>query len=136
MAFNGYLIKFTSSGQEFPIKYIQSYTTTPNQRSDADDLTDATGELHINVLPHTSTKIEFNTPPLHTADYEELMSLLRSHYIDELQRDVNIEYYNMETCNYEYAHCYVPDFSPAINIIHREKKDFLTSTIRFAFIEF
>lgn len=38
-----------------------SYSATPDQETDLDAYTDNDGKLHRNPLPHTSTKIEFET---------------------------------------------------------------------------
>ena len=67
MAYAGYLIKVGGAdGTVFPMKYIrvETYKCTPNQRIDQGSDSDATGTLHRTVLPHTRTKIEFETPQM------------------------------------------------------------------------
>lgn len=137
MAFQGYFIKFRKTNTEFQAgKYIQTYKVTPNQRSDLDDYTDANGLLHINVLSHTSTKIELNTKPMWTSDWEEMMALFKANYSNELERRIELEYYDQESGEYKVGDFYVPDFTPEILLVKRENNKYLVNACRFAFIEF
>ena len=95
MAYAGYLIKVGgANGTVFPMKYIrvETYKCTPNQRIDQGSDSDATGELHRTVLPHTRTKIEFETPQmLRGADVAAISSLLG--LAGSRSRDVTIQYW-------------------------------------------
>ena len=63
--FKGYLLRNTAVGK-IPLSFIKanSYSSTPNQQSDRNTYVDEQGLLHRDVLPHTSTKIEFETVPM------------------------------------------------------------------------
>lgn len=70
--FKGYQLKI--NGVELPGRYIQDYSSTPNQVQDKDSYQDLTGELHREILPHTRSKIEFKTP--HMSLEEKIVSSL------------------------------------------------------------
>lgn len=103
MVFKGYLLKI--NGRIFPNEFIftESYKTTPNQLQDLNSYRDADGALQRNVLPHTLSKIEFNTVPMHLADKIELQR-----YITDRVK-LEVEYWNDESNTYETDYFYVPD---------------------------
>lgn len=117
------------------MKYIrtETYKCTPNQRIDQDSDSDATGELHRNVLPHTRTKIEFETPQmLRGADVAAISALLG--LAGNTRRDVTIEYWDHESQGYKTGKCYVPDVS--YQIMRNMGDDLVYMPIRYAFIEY
>lgn len=133
MAYQGYLIKVGST--VFPMKYIraETYKCTPNQRIDQDSDSDATGVLHRNVLPHTRTKIEFETPQmLRGADVLAISTLLG--LAGNAKRDVTITYWDHETQDYKTGKCYVPDIS--YQLMRNTGDDLVYMPIRYAFIEY
>nr|DAK80925.1 MAG TPA: hypothetical protein [Caudoviricetes sp.] len=133
MAYQGYLIKVGNT--VFPMKYIraETYKCTPNQRIDQDSDSDATGMLHRNVLPHTRTKIEFETPQmLRGADVAAINALLG--LAGNARRDVTIEYWDHESQGYKTGQCYVPDVS--YQIMRNAGDDLVYMPIRYAFIEY
>ena len=69
MAYQGYHIKF-SDNTTLPYNYMShgSYQSTPNQRMDLDSYRDGNGILHRTALPHTATKIEWETPYLNNTE--------------------------------------------------------------------
>lgn len=141
MSFQGYLMKFEKTGVEVPVKFIQTFKSTPNQRTDMDDYTDADGLFHRNELKHTPTKTEWTTPEMRIADWEELMALLKANYtITETEsgkkRDVDITYYNFEDCDYVHGHFYIPDFTVEVHLSDRARNDLLLAPVRFAIIEY
>ena len=72
--YKGWLLEI--EGTKLPMKYIahNSYGASPDQKQDEDSYQDGYGELHRNVLPHTRTKIEWNTPNMvHLTDLDELL---------------------------------------------------------------
>ena len=135
MAFAGYLMKFTQNNEIVPYKFMQTFKSTPNQRTDMDSYTDANGELHRNALEHTSTKTEWTTPPLHITDWEQLMALFNRNYINALERKVPVEYYNFEDCDYKTGYFYVPDFTIEV-LLDKGNNDLLLNSVRFAIIEY
>lgn len=132
MAYQGYLIKVGNT--VFPMKYIraETYKCTPNQRIDQDSDSDATGVLHRNVLPHTRTKIEFETPQmLRGADVLAISTLLG---LSGSRRDVTITYWDHESQSYKTGKCYVPDIS--YQLMRNTGDDLVYMPIRYAFIEY
>nr|DAE15391.1 MAG TPA: hypothetical protein [Siphoviridae sp. ctdcr45] len=132
MAYQGYLIKVGNT--VFPMKYIraETYKCTPNQRIDQDSDSDATGMLHRNVLPHTRTKIEFETPQmLRGADVLAISTLLG---LSGSRRDVTITYWDHESQSYKTGKCYVPDIS--YQLMRNTGSDLVYMPIRYAFIEY
>lgn len=141
MAFTGYLIKFTARNgtvTELPIKYMafESYKITPNQRMDLDPTRDTTGLLHRNALQHTATKVEFETPPLSNNQVEALMSILRANWLNTLERDVNMSYYDPETNGYKSGHFYMPDVQFIMRNVDTVHNIINYNPARFAFIEY
>lgn len=133
MAYQGYLIKVGNT--VFPMKYIRSetYKCTPNQRIDQDSDSDATGVLHRNVLPHTRTKIEFETPQmLRGADVLAITAILGLE--NNIRRDVTIEYFHDETQKYKTGKFYVPKVD--YQIMRNKGDDLVYMPIRYAFIEY
>lgn len=133
MAYQGYLIKVGNT--VFPMKYIrtETYKCTPNQRIDQDSDSDATGTLHRNVLPHTRSKIEFETPQmLRGADVLAISTLLG--LAGNAKRDVTITYWDHESQDYKTGKCYVPDVS--YQLMRNAGDDLVYMPIRYAFIEY
>lgn len=128
MAFNGYLLKI--NGIIFPNKYIalDTYISIPNQQTDLDAYTDADGYLHRNVLPHTASKIEFNTPLLDLAKKQSMQSLIPTRV------KLILEYWNDEENIYKIGNFYVPSIS--YSIYRTTEKDIIYNPIRIAFIEY
>ena len=139
MAFNGYLIKVGgSSGTVLPMKHMrhESYKATPDQRLETDAKRDLTGLLHRNTVEHTATKIEIETPVITNIDLQSLLTILRSHWSNQLERKVTIQYYNEETDGYKTAECYVPDIDYTIDHIDLTKNIVFYKPVRIAFIEY
>lgn len=151
MAYTGYLVKVGS--YTIPNKYIayESYKISPDQVMDLDSGRDTTGVLHRNVLSHTSTKIEFNTPDYITnTEWNTLWTNIKSQFnvgsdaaARQRWRTANVTYYDPLTDSYiANKKCYMPD--PKLEIAW---VDPLASTdaahriikykaIRIAFIEY
>lgn len=128
MAYQGWLLKF--DGREFPMKFIahHSYDATPNQKQDEDSYQDSSGELHRNILPHTRTKIEFNTPFMHLADKKEMQSYFPNREL------MTIDYWNDEANQYETGKFYVPDIK--FPYYDASDTDIRYNPIRVAIIEY
>lgn len=127
--FKGYLLKNTAVGI-IPNSFLQAngYSCTPNQQSDRNTYIDEEGLLHRDVLPHTSTKIEFNTPPLHLADKITFQKYFPS------RTTVELEYWNDETNDYETGTFYVPSIQFSYYMVRNN--DIFYNPIRVAFIEY
>lgn len=127
--YKGYLLKNTAVGI-IPNSFLQAnnYSCTPNQQSDKNTYTDDDGVLHRDILSHTATKIEFNTPPIHLKDKIEFQKYFPS------RTKVELEYWNDETNDYETGTFYVPSISFAYYMI--TETDIIYNPIRVAFIEY
>lgn len=128
MAFNGYLIKIGSIIISSKFIALNSYKSTPNQMTDLDSYTDSNGLLHRNVLPHKSTKIEFNTPPLTLATKIELQSLLPTRV------KLSLTYWNDEENVYKTGDFYIPDIT--FEVSHHTANNIWYNPVRIAFIEY
>ena len=104
MAFSGYLIKVLgNTDAEVPLNCMKldSYKATPSQRMESDAGRSVTGLLHRTTVAHTSSKIEFETPPMTNTEVQALLDIFRNRWSDEQQRRLDIEYYNEEEVQYQ-----------------------------------
>lgn len=109
MGFNGYLIQIGSYSTFFE-QYIQYQSYKVSRKvQDLDSYRDANGVLHRNVLDHDSYVIELTLRPLNNLELENVMSAIRSNYISEKERKVNITFYVPELNNYMTIEAYMPD---------------------------
>lgn len=142
MSFNGYLLKLIAANgtkTEIPLEYIRysTYKITPNQRLDLDTgLRDITGVMHRNVVQHMVTKVEFHTPSMNNVQLNWLLTLLRNHWRVAIERDVYLEYYDMETDSYKTGHFYIPDIDYDIRNVDAANNIINYNEVRIAFIEY
>ena len=139
MAYAGYLIKLGGSGGTvLPNKYIaiENYKSTPNQRMEIKATRAVTGILHRTTVEHKASKIEFTTPIITNTDLAALNNLLISHFSNNLERKITINYYDQETDSYRDAICYMPDVSYDIMRIDTKTNTIYYSGVRYAFIEY
>ena len=131
MAFQGYLLKV--GNYTIPLQYmkLESYKSMPDQRQDLDSYRDANGYLHRNTLPHTATKIEFETPYMYRSQMRELLQGIQSNLTNGLERKCTVTYYDDETDSYKSGTFYLP----ATMEYDLYNKDIYAPT-RFAFIEY
>ena len=131
MAFQGYYIKVGNYTIPLTFMKLESYKSAPNQRQDLDSYRDADGYLHRNVLSHTATKLEFETPYLTFKDMRSLIQNIRANYTDELARTVEVTYYDEETDSYKTGTFYMPG-TVEYNWYNKE----IYAPSRIAFIEY
>lgn len=139
MAYNGYLIKVGGSlGTPLPMKYIKldGYNITPNQRMESEAKRNVDGELQRSTVPHTASKIEFNTPNMTNADVDAMMTLIRNAWTSSAERKLTLQYYEMETDTYQTGTFYMPDIKFDIDHIDNVKNVIYYKEIRIAFIEY
>lgn len=131
MAFQGYLVKVGS--YTIPLKYIklESYSSKPDQRQDLDSYRDADGYLHRTVLPHTATKIEFETPYLFMTQFQALIQGIKENLTNTLARDCTLTYYDEETNAYKTGQFYMPG-----TMEYKMYNKNIYAPSRFAFIEY
>lgn len=131
MAFQGYLIKVGNYTIPLTFMKLESYKSAPNQRQDLDSYRDANGYLHRNVLSHTASKLEFETPYLSMKDMRTLIQNIRANYTDDLARTVELTYYDEETDSYKTGTFYMPG-TVEYNWYNKE----IYAPSRIAFIEY
>lgn len=142
MAFSGYLLKLIASGgtkTEIPLEFIRysTYKVTPDQMLDLDTgLRDITGVMHRNVVAHTATKVEFETPSMDNTKANTLVQLLMSHVRVARERDVYLEYYDTYTDSYKQGHFYIPDINFEIRNVDAPNNVINYNQVRIAFIEY
>ena len=127
--YKGWLLEI--EGTKLPMKYIahNSYGASPDQKQDEDSYQDGYGELHRNVLPHTRTKIEWNTPNMvHLTDLDELLSFFPDK--DKIQ----VRYWNDKRLGYYTGAFYYPTIQ--FNYYDASENDIRYNPIRIALIEY
>lgn len=118
----------------------EDITSTPNQMQDLDSYVNANGYLKRNVLPHSRSKIEFNTHYLEYKEKQQLVKMLNSAMnlkdgvCNEAERKVKVRFYNDWTDDYEVMTCYIPDVNFQSGGTYTGEPRYLP--IRLAFIEY
>lgn len=140
MAYNGGLMYFwnptTEGYDDFPLCWVykESYKVTPNRRQDLSSTRNADGILERNVLSHTASTIELQTPPTWEKTIAELMMFLRSHYTNEDEKKVYIKYYCPDIDGYNEGYFYVPDIE--FNISRVMENHIFYKSVTIEFIEY
>ncbi len=137
---DGSLIKIVTPNNtiiDIPLKFIsfQSYISTPHQRQDLNSYQDNNGVLHRNVVSHTRSKCEFNTPTMLESELKVLQDLLDSAITNAKERKGQIMHYCFDTHQFETMTCYIPDITFTPYMI-TESGEVLMDKVRIAFIEY
>lgn len=130
--YEGYLLKV--NGVVVPLKYmnIKSWSSAPDQETDIDSYQDGDGVLQRGVLPHTRTKIDFDTTPLRLNDKIALQQIIPTN--KETRVKVSIEYWNDNLNNYSSAEVYLPPV--VFEILDASDTDIIYMPIHYTFIEY
>lgn len=136
MAFNGYLIKFTKTGECFPHELIakNTYKSTPLQRTEIKAYRDSANTLHRTTSPNYKTKIEFQTYELNLVEMKKIRTVLNSAFENSQQRKAKITYWDDELLQYRTMTAYIPDIT--YNVISISMTDIRYSAVTFTFIEY
>lgn len=128
----------TSTWVTIPNKYIklEEYKITPNQMLDLDSYRSETGVLLRNVLSHTATKAEYQTPIISETDLAAMMTIIRNGYTDTKAHTLELKYYVPETQSYKTGTFYVPDIDYTIRQIDDTNNKVTYNPVRVAFIEY
>lgn len=96
----------------FPSRIIKEYVPIkPNQRMDKGSYTDGYGVTQRKVLSHTKTEISFTTMEVSGEEMREVMSNLVRNYLNPLERDFNVTYWDDEHGTFKTGHFYLdPSF--------------------------
>jgi hypothetical protein len=132
MAHNGrWLVKVGTF--EIPLSLIKygTYKTAPAQRQDNGAYVDADGYLHRAPMPHTRSKIEFETIFLSVKDFDDFQAAIVANYINGLEKKVHLTYYEEE-----YGQYVEGDFYLAATQEYPMLTKNLYDNIRWAFIEY
>lgn len=97
------------NGTTLPLNLIMEYTSTPNQRQENGAELDQNGNLYRDTMPHTRTSIKFTTHILTLDQKIQFQNILG--YQGDLQRKVQVTFWNDETNNYSTQYFYLPDIS-------------------------
>lgn len=109
MAYQGYMLKVGS--YTIPLDYIrlESYKIAPDQRQEFDSYVDGNGFLQRpNVVQHTRTKIEFETPYLDARKMRALLAGIWNNLTNTLKLECTVTYYDPETDTYKPGTFYMP----------------------------
>ena len=136
--FDGNLLKIKSGKNyiNFPNKYIQVDTwvyTLSGQ--DLDSYRDANGLLHRKALDD-KVKVEWNSPPMRLDDFIGMINMFTDNYVDELERKLDVKYYNVWSDSYLDGVVYMPDASIQFYFKYPNKNDMMIRPVRFAIIEY
>ncbi len=124
-----FLFKF--GNYVIPDEFIieDGYDCTPNQRQDVNPWTDANGETHRNVVPHTKTDITITFRKLSWNEAQSLLNNIVNNYITYSERDAICTYLDTETLQMKSGHFYLdPSFKMKV---HRLNAKFDSFTMRF-----
>lgn len=128
----------TSAYVPLPLKHVsyENYKVTPAQRIDLDSYTSETGELIRNVLSHTRSKIEFETPYINSAQWNQVITIIKNGYISTKERKIKLRYYSPEVDDYREGYFYRPDIEYTVRNVDKNTGVINYDSIRVAFIEY
>lgn len=133
MAFNGTLISV--GNYTIPLKFIkaESYSAYLNVQ-DLDSFRDANGLLHRTTLEHVPVKIEIETMPLNSNDFESLMNGIKNNYSIAIERKANVVAYVPENNNYITQELYLAQPQPKIDTIDTDNNIVYFKPMKLTFI--
>ena len=117
----------------FPLDKIrlESFKIAPDQRQEFDSYVDGNGVLQRpNVVVHTRTKIEFETPPMYVYELRAILNNIWENLTDTLKAECTVTYYDIETNSNKSGNFYLS----ATREYTFFNKD-IVNPVRFAFIE-
>lgn len=135
--FDGRLLQL--GNDVFPLKFVfkESYTVTPKRVQDLDPYTTEAGVLIRNPVDHEPSTISFQTRPMNNLMMNEMMTFIKSHYINEKQRDVSATYYSPESDDYRQGTFYFnANLEYNINLVDLENNTILYNSMQIDFIEY
>lgn len=137
MSFEGYLLKFGNVVLPNKYLYYDSYSATPNQRTEIEAYRDDyTQELFRTTSEGVKTKIEATIKPMWLEDKMEYMDIIKNGLVDKLQRKYEVTYWNDEDASYSTGHFYIPDTQFSIHRIDTEKNSMLYNAFKLTLIEY
>ena len=133
MAFQGWLLKV---GDTDISKYvdIENYKVSPEQRADLDSDRNGLNKLYREVADHYTTKIEFNTIPMESAEMTDFLQVLETAYINVKERKPLVTYFDVNTGEYKTGEMYVPNYTVETKSWNGMELEY--KPLRVAFIEY
>jgi len=134
MAYSGYLLQF--GNMLLPNKYIaqNTYSVTPNQRTELSAYRDNNNSLHRATSSNFKTKITFSTTPLELTDKQTIQAIIANGMTDSTERKVLVTYWNDETNSYSVGEFYIPDIT--FNVIDTIGDSIYYGPISYTLIEY
>ena len=130
--FQNYYLKLGNDTLSYEFITNNSYQGVLNTL-DVDSYRNANGDLVKNTVT-TKLKVEFETPYLYMNKKSELMSFIRSHFINSLDRSLYITAYVDELDDYRTCKVYLVD--PVFKIQQNSPQGIIYQPTRIAFVEF
>lgn len=135
MAFTGYLLKFGNTVLSHKYIQLESYDTTPNQRTELSAYRDNNNSLHRATSPNHKTTIKFTTmPDLTLSQKQTLQAEMSNGLVDTVERKYQITYWNDEQNCYVTSYFYMPDVNYQIRKI--DGNNIIYNAVSFEFIEY
>lgn len=137
MSFDGYLLKFGDTILPNKYLYYDSYSATPNQRTEIEAYRDDyTQELFRATSDGVKSKIEATIKPMWLEDKMEFMNILKEGLVDKLQRKYEVTYWNDEDTSYAMGYFYIPDTTFSIHRIDEKNNTILYNSFKLTLIEY
>lgn len=133
--FQGYLLKFGNT--VLPNKYLKfdSYSATPNQRTEIEAYRDDyTQELFRVTSEGVKTKIEAEVPPMYLEDKIKFQNCIANGLVDKLQRKYTVTYWDDEENKYSTGMFYIPDTQFPIHML--KNNSILYNSFKLTLIEY
>lgn len=134
--FKGFLIRFPKTETQFPQELIQldTYESTPLQRSEISAYRDINNLLHRVTSPNAKTKLTFQTINLSIEQMQNIRNIINSAFLDSQQRKLRVEYWDDELLNYRIMTAYIPDLTYKVRSISGNNIKY--EPVTFTFIEY
>lgn len=133
----GYLLRASMSGQDFPLKYIafESWDSTPNQREEVKAWREEYSRKLFRVTaPGKMSIFSFTTRDgLHLEDKIAIQNFFYNNEINHEQRTIQLKFWNEETNSYTEGVFYRPNMNFQIKRV--EKNDIIYKEMKFEFIQ-
>lgn len=132
--FAGYLLKFGSN--VLPNKYLlaDTFSVTPDHRTELEAYRDNNNLLHRTTSPNTKTEISFDLVPMTLEDKIIVQNIIANSMINFLERKCLVYYWNDESNCYFSGEFYIPDVTYPIQSV--TSKTIKYNSISYTLIEY
>lgn len=136
-AFEGWLIKFGNTVLPNELLALSGFNSTPNQRIEKSAKRNANQTLIRKTARATKTKMTFQTKDNLTLDEKiRIQNVINSGMINQLERKVNVTYWNDETNSYVTSATgfYISDVQFPIKSI--KGNDIIYGSVKYTLVEY